>query len=66
MTNWTENSIVWRSSSRCSSGACVEVAKVGDEFWLRDSKHPAAEPLRFTEAEWTAFVEGVGAGDFGF
>ncbi|MEV4637857.1 DUF397 domain-containing protein [Actinoplanes sp. NPDC049548] len=66
MTNWTENSIIWRKSSRCSTNACVEVAEVGDEIWLRDSKNLAAAPLRFTRAEWAAFLEGAGAGDFSF
>ena len=66
MTKRTDNSVVWRRAGRCSTGACVEVAKVGNEFWVRDSKNPAVGPLRFSEAEWAAFVEGVGSGDFSF
>ena len=57
---------VWRRSGQCSTGACVEVARVGDRFLVRDSKEPGGTPLAFTKAEWDAFVAGVKAGDFGF
>jgi hypothetical protein len=60
------NSIKWHKSSRCGSGACVEVAKVDDEYLVRDSKNPESEPLTFTPAEWSAFVEGVALGEFRF
>lgn len=56
----------WRKSSRCGSNTCVEVAKVGDQFLVRDSKNPGVAALSFTEAEWEAFVEGVNAGEFRF
>jgi hypothetical protein len=44
----------------------VEVAKVANEYLIRDSKNPQAAALRFTEEEWIAFVEGVTAGEFRF
>ncbi|WP_306661499.1 DUF397 domain-containing protein [Mangrovihabitans endophyticus] len=56
----------WTKSSRCSGGNCIEVAKVADQYLIRDSKNPDITPLAFTADEWTAFVEGVGAGDFTF
>lgn len=56
----------WVKSSRCASGTCVEVAKVADQYLIRDSKRPDAAPLSFTEQEWTAFVAGVNAGEFRF
>ncbi len=56
----------WLKSSRCSGGSCVEVAKVADEYLIRDSKNPDTAPLHFTEAEWVAFVQGVTAGEFRF
>jgi hypothetical protein len=31
---------------------------------LRDSKEPAGAVLRYTGAEWRAFISGVKAGDF--
>jgi predicted secreted Zn-dependent protease len=56
----------WRKSSRCSNGTCVEVARVNDQYLIRDSKQPEAAPLTFTADEWTAFVAGVNAGEFRF
>jgi Domain of unknown function (DUF397) len=56
----------WRKSSRCSSATCVEVAKVGDQYLIRDSKNPGAAPLRLTQEEWSAFVEGIAADEFRF
>ena len=47
----------WRRS--CTSGTCVEVAKVADRFLIRDSKNPDADPLSFTADEWADFVRGV-------
>jgi Domain of unknown function (DUF397) len=60
------NSVKWQKSTRCGSNACVEVAKVENEYLVRDSKNPEAAPLTFTADEWTAFVEGVSAGEFRF
>jgi hypothetical protein len=60
------NAAPWRKSSRCGSATCVEVAKVDGRFLVRDSKNPDGAVLSFTEEEWAAFVEGVGAGEFRF
>jgi hypothetical protein len=56
----------WHKSSRCGTSTCVEVAKVGSEYLVRDSKNLDVAPLSFTAAEWDAFVEGVRAGEFRF
>jgi len=56
----------WRRSSKCGSNTCIEVAKVGDRFLVRDSKNPGVAPLEFTKAEWDAFVAGVKGDDFSF
>ena len=58
--------ITWRKSTRCGSNSCVEVAKVDGEYLIRDSKNPQTAALSFTEEEWTAFTEGVAAGEFRF
>ncbi len=58
--------IEWMRSRSCSGGNCIEVAKVGDEYWIRDSKEPDVEPLRFSSEEWRAFTLGVNAGEFRF
>lgn len=56
----------WRRSTRCGTGACVEVAKVGDSYLVRDSKNPEGPALNFTSAEWEAFAAGMAAGEFQF
>ena len=56
----------WRSSS-FSQGAdstCVEVAAYDRAIAVRDSKNPAGPVLRFSVAEWRAFLQGVRAGEF--
>ena len=64
MTDPTK-SVMWRRSSDCTSGTCVEVAEAEDRILVRDSKDPSAAPLEFTRTEWTAFVAGVKRGEFG-
>jgi hypothetical protein len=55
----------WTKSTRCGSQACVEVAvSKGGSVVVRDSKLPKTMPLIFTREEWTAFRDGVKAGDF--
>ncbi|NMO57161.1 DUF397 domain-containing protein [Actinoplanes sp. TBRC 11911] len=60
------NSVEWHKSTRCSNNTCVEVARVNDEYLVRDSKNPNIAPLSFTADEWNAFVDGVTAGEFRF
>jgi Domain of unknown function (DUF397) len=60
------NMPAWRKSSRCGSNTCVEVAKVGDAYLMRDSKNPDDAPLSFTADEWHSFVAGIKDGDFPF
>jgi hypothetical protein len=60
----------WRRSTRCSSGGCVEVAKVGEgkdgkKYLVRDSKDPQSPELAFGSAAWQTFIEGVKNGELG-
>ena len=55
----------WRRSKRCATGACVEVARVGENFLIRDSKNLDLSPLTFSREAWEAFVAGVKADEFG-
>lgn len=59
--------IAFRRSSWCSSQSCVEVADLPDGgVAIRDGKSPDTTPiLLFTADEWTAFISGVKAGEFG-
>jgi hypothetical protein len=56
--------VIVRTSSFCSDGTCVGVAIEHDEVAVVDTKAGDAPPLRFTPAEWAAFVAGVKAGEF--
>lgn len=55
----------WRKSSYSNGdgGACVEVATLGHEHAVRDSKNPTGNVLAFSNDEWSAFVDAVRAGD---
>jgi len=54
-----------KSSLSFSNGNCVEVASLpADEIGVRDSKNITGPVLRFTPAEWHAFIGGVRNGEF--
>jgi len=53
----------WRRSRDCADAHCVEVFDGGHEVHIRNSTLPGAS-LRFTPAEWRAFLTGVKRGDF--
>ncbi len=60
------NALEFRTSSRCSKGACVEVAPLpGGGAAVRDTKDRAAT-LVFDAVEWADFVSGVRNGEFDF
>lgn len=51
--------IAWRRSRRSGTqGQCVEVAITPDAILVRNSRHPDGPVLRFTRAEWLAFLGG--------
>jgi hypothetical protein len=61
------SSLAWRKSSHSAGngGECVEVATLPDGGRaVRDSKDPDGPVLRFTAAEWQAFLAGARAGEF--
>lgn len=67
--NCVEVAAVWRKSTRSGNGGdCVEVAdNLLDEHGVvlvRDSKNPSGGILRFTGAEWDAFLNGAKDGEF--
>ncbi len=54
-----------KSSLSFANGNCVEVASLtGGQIGVRDSKDSAGLVLRFTPAEWDAFLGGVRNGEF--
>ena len=60
MTTWKK-----ASKSGTNGGQCVEVARLDDgRIGVRDSKNPGGAVLRFTRAEWEAFLDGVAQREF--
>jgi hypothetical protein len=54
-----------KSSLSAYNGNCVEVSGLtGDGIRVRDSKRPRGAILKFTTAEWDAFIGGVRSGEF--
>jgi hypothetical protein len=53
---------LWRKSARSGSYGCVEVAFVGDQVAMRDSKDRDGAVLVFTTAEWRALLGGIRSG----
>ena len=59
--------LVYRTSSRCTGGGCVEVAPLPDGgAVVRGTKDRVREPLTFDKQEWADFVSGVKNGEFDF
>ena len=57
---------VWRKSSFCADGACVEVSLFEGQILMRDGKNTDQPALRVTKAEWREFLDGVRDGAFAF
>lgn len=56
--------ITWRTSSFTDGVQCVEVAMIGEEIAVRDTKDREGATLNFTRGEMRAFIQGVKAGEF--
>jgi hypothetical protein len=54
----------WYKSSRCSTGACVEVLAGNDEVLLRDSENPEGARLSVSISAWSYFIAGIKEGRF--
>lgn len=57
--------LAWRKAqSSVGNGACVELAPADGMVAIRDSKDPNGPVLRYTAAEWHAFLDGAKKGEF--
>lgn len=54
---------MWRRTSFCASGECVEVGQQDQMILVRDSKDPGQAPLQYTRDEFRAFADGIKAGE---
>lgn len=64
-----DTALAWRKSTFSGenedSNGCVEFAELPDGgVAIRDTKDRSQPALRYTAAEWTAFLAGVRAGEF--
>ncbi len=53
-----------KSSASAPTGECVEVARIHEHVWVRDSKTPLGPVLGFTREEWAVFLVGVQCSEF--
>lgn len=49
----------WKRSTRCSTGACIEVGQFGKAVKVRDSKLEESPELTFDAEAWKAFITDV-------
>ncbi|MDQ3762203.1 MAG: DUF397 domain-containing protein [Actinomycetota bacterium] len=67
MTVASHPTLLFRTSSWCSTGGCVEVAPLPDGGAIvRDTKDRTRKPLMFDRQEWADFISGVKNGEFDF
>jgi hypothetical protein len=50
---------VWKVSSHCNNGSCVEVAAFNGRIMVRDNKEVDGPILRFSHDEWTELIESI-------
>jgi hypothetical protein len=55
---------IWHKSTFSGSGNCVEVSIEPDSISVRHTQDRDGTQLTFSTSEWTAFVQGVCAGQF--
>ena len=60
----SRDGLIWRKASASNTGNCVELAPSGDGVLVRDSKDPQGPWLRYTGAEFRAFLDGAKKGEF--
>lgn len=57
--------LAWRKAKRSvGNGACVEVARNGTGFAVRDSKDPSGPVITYSGAAWREFVNAARNGWF--
>lgn len=64
MSDGLRSEPVWHKGLPCESGACVEVAAVGDAVMVRGTANPGGVSVTLSRDEWHNFLTGVKAGAF--
>lgn len=52
---------VWVKSRKCESVDCVEVADIGSEILIRNSRDPG-HVVRILRGDWKTFAAGIASG----
>lgn len=58
------DSLDWRVSRTCDTGACVRVARSGDSILIGNTSVPEGAVSEFSIEEWRQFLAGAKLGDF--
>jgi hypothetical protein len=53
-----------KASASNDQGSCVELRRSNDVIEVRDTKDPSGPVLRFTTAEFAAWLDGAAKGEF--
>jgi hypothetical protein len=56
--------VQWRKSRRSGAGNCVELAEIGSDIAVRNSRFPDGPALVYTRSEIEALILGIKDGDF--
>ncbi|NMO51211.1 DUF397 domain-containing protein [Actinoplanes sp. TBRC 11911] len=64
MTEATDDTRIWRRSTFCADGYCVEVAEDGDRVLMRGSRDTSRRFLSFTRATWSEFMDDIERGNW--
>jgi len=63
VTDTTDTSWI-KASASSGAGQCVEMRRHNGAVDVRDSKHPDGPELCFTQAEFSAWLDGAKRGEF--
>jgi uncharacterized protein DUF397 len=64
MTGKPAGEPMWSTSSRCESGACLQVGTNGTSVLVRSSADPDGICVTLSREEWQQFIVAVKDGDF--
>jgi Domain of unknown function (DUF397) len=64
VTDLHNEHLVWRRSTKCDSGMCLEFAAAEGAALVRDSKQSDGPRLSFGPGAWANFLADVKAGGF--
>lgn len=62
----TPATVSWQKSTASGGSGtdCVQVARAGSHFWIRDSKNPHEPILELSGEAWTVFLAGLRRDEF--